>query len=108
LKIKRAAYVIPLGDDAGPNELQSDSVEQHVKEMFGVVMAIENKRDLRGDAVNVDLETKRTKVIKELLGFVPDTGYDPVNYGGGRLLALDKDITWWRLQFITGYIERKV
>lgn len=108
LKIKRAAYVIPLGDKASPSDLLGDSVEQHVSEMFGVVLAIENKRDLRGDAVNADLESKRDKVIQALIGFVPDVGYDPVNYGGGVLLALDKDITWWRLQFVTGYYERKV
>lgn len=108
LKIKRAAYVIPLADKAKPNQLLFNGIEQPVTEMFGVIMAIENLRDVRGDAVNVELETKRKKVIGELLGFVPETGYEPTQYGGGRLLALDVSTTWWQLDFITGYTERKV
>ena len=108
MKIKRAAYVIPLADTAKPNQLLFNGIEQPVTEMFGVIMAIENLRDQRGDAVNADLEAKRKAVINELLGFVPEVGYEPTQYGGGRLLALDTATTWWQLDFITGYVERKV
>jgi hypothetical protein len=107
LKNPPAAYVIPLADNAKPNELLSGTqVEQHVIERFGVILAIRNLRDIRGDAVNSALETLRKKTIAGLLGFVPTTGYDPVQYGGGKLLLLDVATTWWQLEFITGYYER--
>jgi hypothetical protein len=107
LKNPPAAYVIPLDDAAKPNDLlYGTQVEQHVIERFGVILAIRNLRDIRGDAVNVTLETLRNKTIAGLLGFVPTTGYDPVQYGGGKLLLLDLGTTWWQLNFITGYYER--
>lgn len=107
LKNPPAAYVIPLADSARPNALDCGGVEQYVAERFGVVIAVDNKRDTRGDAVNAALEDKRGKVIAALLGICPGDGYDPVQYGGGQLLALDVTTIWWRLEFITGYTERK-
>lgn len=108
LKNPPAAYVVPLADVARPNDLLGDSVEQLVTEKFGVIIAVKNVRDVRGDAVNAALETLRKKTINALLGFVPATGYAPVQYGGGRLLALDVGITWWHLEFITSYYESTV
>lgn len=108
LKITPAAYVIPLADTAQPNRLQFSGIEQHVTERFAVVLAVKNARDVRGDAVNVALETLRDKTINAVIGFVPDTGYEPAEYGGGRLLMLDVAVTWWQLEFITGYRLYKV
>lgn len=108
LKNPPAAYVIPLADAAQPNRLQFCGIEQHVTERFGVVLAVKNARDVRGDAVNVALETLRDKTINAVIGSVPDTGYDPAEYGGGRLLMLDMAVTWWQLDFVTGYWLRKV
>ena len=71
-----------------------------------MILAVKNFRDVRGDAVNVALETARSQAIKGLIGFSPGAGYDPVQYGGGRLLQLDAITTWWQLEFITGYYER--
>ena len=101
-----AAYVIPLADVAKPNDLMGLNVEQHVIERFGVILAVKNFRDQRGDAINIALETARSKVIQALMGFSPGVGYDPVQYGGGRILQLDVITTWWQLEFITGYYER--
>lgn len=107
LKNPPAAYVIPLADIAKPNEIGFGGFEQHVIERFGVILAVKNLRDIRGDAVNVELEILRKKTIFALLGFQPATDYDPVQYGGGRILQLDVATTWWQLEFITGYYERK-
>ena len=52
LKVPPVAYVIPLGDTAQPNQLQGLSIEQHVIERFGVIIAASNVRDVRGEAVN--------------------------------------------------------
>lgn len=108
LKDPPAAYVIPLGDRAAPSSLQGLSVDQHVTERFGVVMAVSNLRDVRGGAVNAALETLRRATIDNLLAFQPAADYDPVQYGGGRILQLDVSVIWWQLEFITGYYERKI
>jgi hypothetical protein len=108
LKMPPAAYVIPLSDSAQPNLLQGYSVEQHVVERFGVILAVSNVRDVRGDAVNAPLEALRKATIGCLLGYQPAADYDPIEYGGGKLLMLDVSVMWWQLEFLTGYYERKV
>lgn len=107
LKIPPVAYVLPLNDSAAPNMLLGLGVDQHVVERFGVVLAVGNMRDMRGDAVNSALESLRRLTIDNLLAFVPSVDYDPVQYGGGRLLMLDVSVIWWQLEFVTGYYERK-
>lgn len=108
LKATPAGYVVPLADNAQPNTVLGYSVEQHVIERFGVILAVSNARDVRGDAVNAPLEHLRKNVIQALLGFQPAADYDPIQYGGGQLLALDVTTLWWRVDFITGYYERKI
>lgn len=108
LKNPPAAYVIPLSDVAQRNALIGTSVDQRVDERFGVVLAVRNLRDTIGDAVNADLETLRKKTINSLLGMIPADGYNPICYGGGRLLKLDVSTLWWLLEFTTVYYERKV
>lgn len=107
LKTPPVAYVIPLGDNAKPNTALSYSVDQHVVERFGVVMAVSNVRDVRGAAVNPPLEILRRAVIDNLISFQPASDYDPVQYAGGKLLMLDVNVIWWQLDFTTGYYERK-
>jgi hypothetical protein len=101
-----AAFVVPLSDSAMPNALIGDIVEQHVIERFGVILAVKNLRDVRGEAVNSDLEVLRNKAISGLQGFKPASDYDPVQYGSGRILLLDVSTIWWQLEFITGYYQR--
>ncbi len=103
-----SGYVVPLNDLAQPNTLLGLSVDQHVVERFGVILAVTNARDMRGDAVNTPLEDLRRKVIQALLGFQPTVDYDPILYGGGQLLELDVTTLYWRVDFVTGYYESKV
>ncbi len=108
LKGTPSAWVIPLMDAALPNRMMSGAVEQRVNERFGVILAVSNVRDARGEAANEDLEVVRSAVITALLGWQPDAGYDPVEYGGGRMLSLINPVLWWQLEFTTAYYERKV
>ncbi len=107
LKALPAAYVLPLGDSARPNTL-AGGISQQVVERFGVILAAGNARDARGDAANAALEGLRGAVLQALLGYQPAAEYDPVQYGGGRLLMLDAGVIWWQLEFTTGYYERKL
>src|SRR5487761_2207578 len=100
------AYVMPLSDAASPNRMLSGAVEQRVTERFGVILAVNNVRDMRGAAANEDLESLRVSVIAALLGWQPAPGYDPIEYGGGRILTLANTVLWWQLEFVTAYFER--
>jgi hypothetical protein len=108
LKNPPAAYVMPLRGKAGPNRLIGMNVHQQVTEMFAVIIAVDNKRDVRGDAVNAALEPLRNATISALLGFPPAADYDPVVLESETLLDLDVTTLYWQIAFMTGYYERKV
>jgi hypothetical protein len=102
------AYVIPMSGNAQPNTLLGYSVSQKVSEGFAVIVAVDNKRDVRGDAVNAPLETARRATLDALLGFLPAAGYDPITLGSEQLLELDVTTIFWQIGFNTGYFETKV
>lgn len=110
LKLPPAAYLIPLAGNAQPNRLIGRNISQHVPERFGVILAVSNLRDVRGDAVNAALEDLRNQSIQALLGFQASAAYDPIQLGPEALLMLDTDrnVLWWQIIFSTGYYERKV
>ena len=106
LKNPPAAYVLPLNDAAGANQLGGGAILQPVRERFGVVLAVSNLRDAKGESAQAEFERLRRLVITSLLGFVPGTDYEPVEYGGGNVLMMDASVLWWQLVFTTGYFER--
>ena len=63
-------------------------------------------RDASGVAALVEFRRLRRLVIDELLGFVPGTDYEPIEYIGGNILLMDTAVLWWQLKFTTGYMER--
>lgn len=106
LKQAPAAYVLPMNDAAGANQLGGGAILQPVKERFGIALAVSNLRDPTGVAAQAEFERLRRLVIDKLLGFVPGEGYEPCEYGGGNILLMTTDVLWWQLVFTTGYMER--
>ncbi len=102
-----AAYVIPLAERAGENSLVS-AVSQRTEARFGVVLAISNLRDARGQNAQGDLAPLRAAVMAVLLGWQPGPDYDPVVFGSGRLLQLQDGVLWWQDEFVTAYYLRSV
>jgi len=102
LRIAPAAYVIPLRETPGRNEL-GEAIWQRVTVRLGLVLAVRNVRDARGEAAAEDLEALRQSVRAALLGWAPAMGHDPLEYGGGRLLALTNAILWWQDDFTTAF-----
>lgn len=100
-----AAYVIPMTERAGGNSLVS-AVSQHTEARFGVVLAVSNLRDARGQNAHGDLAPLRAAVIAALLGWQPGPDYDPVLFGSGRLLQLQDGVLWWQDDFVTAYYLR--
>lgn len=93
-------FVIPLSDDSTPVD-DNGPYEEWLTSLFGVVMAVSNAKDTRGDAALATLVPVRQQVKAALAGWVPDeaTG-EPVTPKSGRLLRFDGDgRLWWIDQF---------
>lgn len=107
LKQSPSAYVLPLQDAAGPNQMGGGgAIIQQVREQFGIALAVSNLRDASGVAAQAEFERLRRLVIDQMLGFVPGAGYEPCEYGGGTILMMDAAVLWWQLRFTTAYFER--
>lgn len=96
-----AAWVIELDNRAGANEIASQ-VSQRDAVRFGVIFAVSNLRDARGEAALADAKPLREAAMTALLGWQPGTGYDLCEYVGGALLALETPVLWWQDVYATG------
>ena len=105
-KRKPAGYVIPLSETAGPNTLGSGATSQEVVEHFGVLLAVSNLRDARGEQANADLETVRLDVRAALLGWAPASTHDPIIFTGGRVMQINQQVIWWQDEFSTARLIR--
>lgn len=96
-----SAFVLETSNRALPNESGS-LVSQLVEVRFGVIYAVRNLRDPRGDAAKLDLQVLRQAVINSLHGW-KETGTDnlPTEYAGGQVLSLDDQVLWWQDDFLT-------
>lgn len=97
-----AAYVLPLVDAAGRNDLVN-AIRQNVVARFGVVLALGNLRDPHGATASVAIEGVRDAVRDALLGWAPTAEHDPVVYAGGRMVGLKDGVVWWQDDFTTAF-----
>lgn len=102
-----AAYVIPIADQAGTNKLVN-GVRQQVTTRFGVVLALGNLGDARGEAASKAIETTRAAVRAALLGWSPTADDDPIAFAQGRMIGLADGVVWWQDEFITGNSIEKI
>lgn len=98
-----AAYVIPMDDSPEPS-ISQNSVRQRLQETFGVIVALNNKADERGQASAKSVHAVRAELWAALLGWQPESRYDGVAYEGGNLLSVDRARLWWRFEF-SAYME---
>jgi hypothetical protein len=108
LKQHPAAFVIPLTDSASRNGDATGSVTQQVTVRFGVLLAVQNLRDARGEAALTTLTPVRLAVRDALVGFVPEGYEDPCEIVGGRIMQLNDRVLWWQDDFLSMFIYRKV
>ena len=94
------AFVLPLSDQPAANALTTQ-VSQRDVIRFGVAIGVQNLRDVRGQKAATDLRTLRIAVMTALLGWQPASGYDPCEFGGGRLIQLTDQVLWWQDDFVT-------
>lgn len=95
-----SAFVIPLTDRSEALE-HTGAYDEWDRCEFGVLLAVSNLRDPRGEAALAALEPVRRAVRSALAGWAPDeeTG-ECIGRTSGRLLRLDGDgRLWWIDQF---------
>lgn len=97
-----AAFVIPLADDPEENGAET-GVRQRLVETFGVVVALSNVTDERGQTAYSAVHEIRKEIWKALLGWVPDEDYGAVQYAGGNLVQLDRARLWWQFEFSSDF-----
>jgi len=93
-----AAYVVPLDDAAELNRSQT-GYQQRINDNFGVVCVVSNLVDERGQSATDALDTLRSELWAALLGWEPGVDYDRISYGGGALLALDRQRLDYQFEF---------
>lgn len=95
-----AAYVIPTGDTAGPQESQTDYY-QVINEGFAVVVVLDNRRDLRGQMAAFDaVDTIRREIFLALLGWEPDDDTHAISYDGGQVVDMNRAALYYQFDFV--------
>ncbi|MQT31326.1 phage tail terminator protein [Pseudomonas helleri] len=92
-----SAYVIAAGDDAAPNELQNVA-RQNITDLFDVILVLDST-DERGQEAADLLHDLRAGLWKALVGWQPGTEYEPIEYGGGSLVFINRARVVYRFSF---------
>jgi len=66
-----AAYLVPEDEDAEPDTAQSGGLEQEVTIRFGVVVALDNTADRRGQTASAQYHAVRMALFRALLNWMP-------------------------------------
>jgi hypothetical protein len=91
-----AAVVIPLEDDATPNEIM-DGNTQNVTETVGVIVEFDASADRRGQQAVSQVEQMKYSIFRALLNWNidPSRGARGLYYSGGELLTFDRARLFW-------------
>lgn len=96
-----AAYVIASADAAAPSRAQN-AVIQDITEQFAVVIVLDTS-DERGQQDNDLLHDLRAELWRALVGWRPDTDYDPIEYDKGALLHISRARVVYQFTFLSGF-----
>lgn len=100
------AFVIPLDDRPEPPKALN-AVGQEMTDSFGVIVALDNRADEKGQSAFDGVHAIRAEIWRALLGWVPGpvntvnpaTDYNGIFYEGGSLLAMDRARLWYQFEF---------
>ncbi|VWC26314.1 hypothetical protein BPS26883_06148 [Burkholderia pseudomultivorans] len=92
-----AAFVVATGDDPEPNALQNGT-RQEIADEFDIVVALRQGNE-RGQAAADELHDVRAALLRALVGWVPDEGYEPIEYTGCDLVSTDRLRVIYRFGF---------
>ena len=95
-----SAYVIPLDEDAQDNESNVGLV-QRITERVGVIVALDNTADRRGQDAATSLHDLRSDIWAAVLNWRPDGSSQTKGfaYGGGQLRDFDRGRLFYQFEF---------
>lgn len=97
------AILYGMDEAASPNELATGGPRHRVAVTIKLMTAARDVSDPHGKAAYAQADTARASLLPGLLGIVPDTDYDPIEYKGGQLVYAEAGTLLWLDQFITSY-----
>jgi len=101
IKKSPTGYVVPLGERAAPSK-SNGAVRQLVAVRFGVIIGFMNSGGAGARGVE-GYDDVRQGVFDALLGYQLPGTQTPIEYGGARIMGLDRKTStaWFELSFIT-------
>lgn len=96
-----SAYVIPIGDKAGVNTIQT-GVQQDISDKFDVVLVLDTQ-DERGQEAADLVHVFRAELWRALIGWKPGPEYDLIEYEGGELISINRNRTIYRFTFTSDF-----
>jgi len=101
-RVSPAAFIIPLAEKSGVNQLATSAVQQRITASFAVVLSVRDYGDARGDAaISHDLSPLRVALLEALMGFAPGSNWDAITHAGGTLLQIKNGNLFWQDKFMT-------
>lgn len=94
------AFVMRLAD-APQDSSTAGQVLQVIEELFGVVVAVDNTTDQRGQGADDALDDLLVELQGALVGWQPDALYQDMEYRGSTLLDMDRARLWRQFDFVT-------
>lgn len=94
------AFVMLTGDNA-QNATGEIGLVPDILDTFGVVLVLANTSDDDGFSASQGIDALRTEVFGAILNWSPASGYLPIQYVGGRLVASNPASYLWQLTFST-------
>jgi hypothetical protein len=99
------AFVIPMGDKSEPNTLLN-GFSQRVTAQIGVVIAIRNFSDTRGEGGHRQLESVRIELDAALRNWTAPNTSTPTEHTAGQLAGYDNMVLRWNDVFQTQFYYR--
>jgi hypothetical protein len=97
------AFVLRAGG-GGSDAATVGAIVQLVNEEFGVIVAVNNSADERGQAAAETLDDVLDDVVAALLGWAPDAEHNPFEYVRDDHLTLDRGRLWHQITFRTSSV----
>lgn len=96
-----SGYVIPVGDKAGVNDVQT-GIRQQISDKFDVVVVLDTQ-DERGQEAADLVHVFRAELWRALVGWSPGPEYDLIEYEGGELISINRNRTLYRFSFASDF-----
>lgn len=91
-------FVIPLASATTGNTSEI-GLTQIISEQFGVVAAVNNTVDARGQTAYEGLDAVRTEIFSAILNWMPPGAKNSISFAGGSLLGMNRVYLWWQFAF---------